>query len=402
VTSANVLTLNVGSSSVRFAVYSTPELQEGFRGKLDCLHGIAPTLFFKDSPDGPPRTRPIAIQPYASAAGPLVDWLESEGVLAKVTAIGHRIVHGMDCVGPASIDERLLEKLRAISIHDRQHLPLALAVIEAIRRRHADMPQVACFDTSFHRSMPLVAKALPIPRRFQAEGIMRYGFHGLSYSYVMEELARLDGPAVAWDRLVLAHLGNGASLAAVRNGECIDTTMSFTPSGGLPMGSRSGDLDPGVIFAMMKAEKLSLEAIEEILETQSGLLGISETSSDIRDLIRLGEYDSRAAEALALFCYQTRKGIGAYAAALGGLNTLVFTGGVGENSARIRASICEGLSFLGISLDEASNASDAAVISPPDSRVTVRVIATDEERMIARETWRLHCAAKSPKLCPAN
>jgi acetate kinase len=401
VPSDKLLTLNVGSSSIRFAVYSTPELQEGLRGKLDCLHGIAPTLFFKDSAEGPRRTRPIAIPPYASAASPLVDWLESEGVLAKVTAIGHRIVHGMGCAGPTAIDERLIEKLRAIAVHDRQHLPLAIDVIEAIRRGHKGIPQVACFDTSFHRAMPPVAKMLPIPRRFHEAGLMRYGFHGLSYAYVMEELARLDGPAVAWDRVVLAHLGNGSSLAAVRNGQCIDTTMGFTPSGGLPMGSRSGDVDPGVIVAMMKAEKLSLEAIEEILETQSGLLGISETSSDIRDLIRLGEYDGRATEAIALFCYEARKGIGAYAAALGGLNTLVFTGGIGEKSAQIRARICEGLSFLGISLDEASNASDAAVISPPDSRVTVRVIATDEERMIARETWRLVGATPPQKQRPA-
>jgi acetate kinase len=395
VSSTKLLSLNVGSSSIRFAVYDAPGLQEGIRGKLDCLHGIAPTLNFKESPDAPRRNRPIAIAPRASAAVPFIDWLASEGILGSVSVVGHRIVHGMDCVGPASIDERLLERLRAISVHDRQHLPLALDVIEAIRRRRAGIPQVACFDTSFHRTMPSVAKILPIPRRFQDHGLRRYGFHGLSYGYVLEELDRLDGAAVAWGRVVLAHLGNGSSLAAVKNGLCIDTTMGFTPTGGLPMGSRSGDLDPGVVFAMARAENLSLEAIEKVLEAESGLIGVSATSSDLRELIRLQESDSRAAQAIAMYCYQARKGIGAFAAALGGLDTLVFTGGIGENAASIRAGICEGLAFLGLSLDEAWNASDARVISSKNSRVTVRVIPTDEERMIARETWRLHGGERS-------
>jgi acetate kinase len=237
--------------------------------------------------------------------------------------------------------------------------------------------------------MPRVAKLLPIPRRFDAAGIERYGFHGLSYAYLMEELARVAGAEAAKGRVILAHLGNGASLAAVRDGKSLDTSMGFTPAAGLPMGTRPGDLDPGVAWYMMRSGNLTPEQFNRIINHESGLLGVSETSSDMRDLIERQKTDVRAAEAVELFCYQTRKWIGAFAAVLGGVETLVFAGGIGENAGEVRARVCSGLQFLGIELDEARNATSAPVISTAASRATVRVIRTDEELMIARSVSRI-------------
>jgi acetate kinase len=237
--------------------------------------------------------------------------------------------------------------------------------------------------------MPRVASLLPIPRRYEAAGVRRYGFHGLSYEFLMEELARLGDPAATQGRVILAHLGNGASLAAVRDGKSIDTSMGFTPTAGLVMSSRSGDLDPGLVSYLARTEQMSATHFQEMVNNASGLLGVSEISSDLRDLLALEADDVRAAEAVALFCYQTKKWIGAFVAALGGLDTLTFAGGIGENAPLVRARICEGLSFLGIELDESRNAETADVISLDTSRVAVRVIRTDEELMIARSVCRL-------------
>jgi acetate kinase len=247
---------------------------------------------------------------------------------------------------------------------------------------------VACFDTAFHQTMPRVARLLPIPRRFDAKGVQRYGFHGLSYAYLMEELARLGDPAAKIGRVILAHLGNGASLAAVRDGKSIDTSMGFTPTAGLVMSTRSGDLDPGLAPYLARTEQMTTKQFYEMVNHESGLLGVSETSSDMRDLLDHETQDVRAAEAVALFCYQAKKWIGSFAAALGGLDTLVFAGGIGENAPPVRARICEGLNFLGIELNESRNADTAGVISTDASRVTVRVIRTDEELMIARSVLR--------------
>jgi acetate kinase len=236
--------------------------------------------------------------------------------------------------------------------------------------------------------MPRVAKLLPIPRRFDAKGIQRYGFHGLSYAYLMEELARLGGPAATTGCVILAHLGNGASMAAVREGKCIDTSMGFTPTAGLVMSTRPGDLDPGLAPYLARTEQMTTKQFYEMVNHKSGLLGVSEISSDMRDLLGQETRDVRAGEAIALFCYQAKKWIGAFAAALGGLDTLVFAGGIGENAPPVRARICEGLSLLGIELDESRNAASAGVISSNASRVTVRVIRTDEELMIARSVLR--------------
>jgi len=253
-------------------------------------------------------------------------------------------------------------------------------------RRHPDVPQVACFDTAFHRSMPRVATILPIPRRYESKGVRRYGFHGLSYTYLMSELIRRADSAAAHGRVILAHLGNGASLAAVRAGKCIDTSMGFTPTAGLVMSTRSGDLDPGIGNFLAVTEAMDAAAYQKMVTHESGLLGVSEISSDIRDLLEHESTDVRAAEAVDLFCYQATKWIGAFAAALGGVDTLVFAGGIGENAVSIRARICERLKFLGIELDVARNAAGAPLISADAAPVAVRVIRTDEESVIARLT----------------
>ncbi len=260
---------------------------------------------------------------------------------------------------------------------------------EAFHHRFPDLPQVACFDTAFHHDLPRVARLLPIPRRYEAQGVRRYGFHGLSYAFLMGELARLAGEEAAHGRVILAHLGNGASLAAVHDGKPMDTSMSFTPTAGTPMSTRSGDLDPGLIWYLARTEGLDAKRFNEMVNFESGLLGVSETSSDMRDLLDRETQDVRAAEAVALFCYQVKKWIGAFAAALGGLDTLVFSGGIGENAPTVRARICDGLGFLGIELEEKQNMANASVISAAVSRVPVRVIRTDEEQIIAKTVCRV-------------
>ena len=372
----SVLTINGGSSSIKFALYQAGEpLQRGLSGKVDRIGVDGTNLAFKNSADSKQESRSLAGPDHKSAAHSLIDWLEKQEGFASVRAVGHRVVHGMKHTEPEIVTPELLAELHRLRPYDPDHLPREIELIEAFRQRHPKLPQVACFDTAFHQTMPRVAKLLPIPRRFDAKGIQRYGFHGLSYAYLMEELARLGDPAAAEGRVILAHLGNGASLAAVLDGKSIDTSMGFTPTAGLVMSTRSGDLDPGLAPYLERTEQM--------------LLGISETSPDMRDLLDREAKDARAAEAVALFCYQAKKWIGSFAAALGGLDTLVFAGGIGENAPPIRARICEGLDFLGIALDASRNAENAPVISTQGGRVPVRVIRTDEELMIARTVCRI-------------
>jgi len=290
---------------------------------------------------------------------------------------------------PELVTQELLDELHRISPNDPDHLPREIELIETFRQRHPKLPQLACFDTAFHHTMPRVAKILPIPRRFDAKGVQRYGFHGLSYAYLMEELARLGDRAAATGRVILVHLGNGASLAAVHDGKSIDTSMGFTPAAGLVMSTRSGDLDPGLLWYLARTEKMSAKQFNEMINHESGLLGVSETSSDLRDLLAREADDVQAEEAVALFCYQAKKWIGSFAAALGGLDTLVFAGGIGENAPTIRARICDGLGFLGIELEEKRNAANEGVISAAAGRVAVRVIRTNEEQMIAKSVCRV-------------
>ncbi|MEO8168553.1 MAG: acetate/propionate family kinase, partial [bacterium] len=352
--------------------------------------GVSGTnLTFNDTTTNQQDSQDIAVSDHKSAANLLIDWLEKQDGLSSVRAVGHRVVHGMNHTGPERITRELLDELHRITPYDPDHLPHEIELIEAFRQRHPKLSQVACFDTAFHCTMPRVAKLLPIPRRFDAKGIQRYGFHGLSYAYLMEELARLGDPAATTGRVILAHLGNGASLAAVRAGKSIDTSMGFTPAGGLTMGSRPGDLDPGVAWYMMKSENLTPKQFNNLINHDSGLIGISETSSDMRDLLAKEADDVRATEAVALFCYQAKKWIGAFAASLGGLDTLVFAGGIGENCPVIRSRICEELGFLGIEIEEKRNEANEGVITPVGVRVAVRVIHTNEEVMIAETVCRV-------------
>jgi acetate kinase len=377
---SRILALNGGSSSIRFAVFEGAHVRAVLRGKIERV-GMGGARIKTDD-----RTAEIPIPAHAAPGDFLLEWLESCAACGGIEAAGHRIVHGMSHMKPERVTPPLLEELKGLVPFDREHLPRELELIEAVARRRPELPQVLCFDTAFHRDMPGVASLLPIPRRYAAAGIRRYGFHGLSYTYLLEELRRIGDAAATRGRVILAHLGSGASLAALLDGRCIDTSMGFTPTGGLVMGTRSGDLDPGLMGYLAASERMGPERFETLVNHESGLLGISETSSDVRDLLAREASDARAAEALAIFCYQARKWIGAFAAALGGCDTLVFAGGIGENSAPIRERICAGLAFLGMHLDESSNAAHASCISRPGSSVRVRVIRTDEESVIAALT----------------
>ena len=314
-------------------------------GKVDRIGLAGTNLTFNDLAQNQQSSQAIKASDHRSAANVLIDWLENRIDFASVKAVGHRVVHGMKHTEPERITQELLDELHRISPYDPDHLPREVELIEAFRVHYPKMLQVACFDTAFHRTMPRVAQLLPIPRRFEARGVQRYGFHGLSYAYLIEELARVAGTKAAKGRVILAHLGNGASLAALSDGRSIDTSMGFTPLGGIPMGTRPGDLDLGVAWFMMLTEKLTLKQFNNLINHESGLLGVSETSSDMHDLLEHEAGDVRAAEAVALFCYQVKKWVGAFAAALGGLDTLVFAGGIGENAPVVRARICDGLDF---------------------------------------------------------
>jgi acetate kinase len=387
---ADILTINGGSSSIKFALYAAVKpLRRGLYGTVDRIGLSGTSLTFHEADGKPEISRKLVTADHKSAANALIDWLEQQIDFQSVKGLGHRVVHGMKHTAPEIVTPELLAELHRISPYDPDHLPREIEMIEAFRQRYAKLPQVACFDTAFHQTMPRVAKLLPIPRHFNRKGIQRYGFHGLSYAYLMEELVRLGDPAAKKGRVILAHLGNGASLAAVRDGKSIDTSMCFTPTAGLVMSTRSGDLDPGLAPYLARTEQMTTSQFYKMVNHESGLLGVSETSSDMRDLLDREKKDVRAAEAVALFCYQAKKWIGAYAAALGGLDTLVFAGGIGENAPVVRARICEGLKFLGIELDKSRNAKTAAVISKNSSRVMVRVIRTDEELMIARSVGRM-------------
>jgi acetate kinase len=306
------------------------------------------------------------------AVGMLLDWIEERSGRDTLTAVGHRVVHGGPKYNePQLITTEMVEDLHRLSPFDPEHLPEEILLTEAFHHRFPDLPQVACFDTAFHHDLPRVAQLLAIPRRYEAQGVRRYGFHGLSYEFLMEKLARLGDPAATKGRVILAHLGNGASLAAVREGKSMDTSMSFTPTAGVPMSTRSGDVDPGLVSFLWRSEQMTASQFDKMMNHESGLLGVSESSSDMRDLLAHETQDVRAAEAL------------------GGLDTLVFAGGIGENAPVIRARICAGLEFLGIDIDEKQNAANESVISATGGRVKVRVIRTDEELTIARSVCRV-------------
>jgi acetate kinase len=385
-----VLTVNGGSSSIKFALFEGgEETRRVLEGRIERIGLPGSRLIFSGRESGVEESQEITAPNHKAAASLLLDSLEERLDFSAVRAVGHRIVHGMDYDRPEVVTPGLLEGLRRIAPFDPEHMPSELELVEEFGRRLPGVLQLACFDTSFHRTMPKTAKILPIPRRYYSLGVKRYGFHGLSCSFIMEELARQAGESAAAGRVIIAHLGNGASLTAVRGGESIDTSMGFTPAGGIPMGTRPGDLDPGAAWFMMAEGKMTPKRFNALINHESGLLGISETSPDMKDLLDLQESDPRAAEAVDVFCYQAKKTVGALAAALGGVDTLVFTGGIGIRSPEIRSRICAGLVFLGLWLDEDKNAAGEPLISAADARVKVRVIKTDEELVIAKALFTI-------------
>ena len=385
-----MLSINAGSSSIRFALYELePEFRTLLRGKVERIGFSAANISVRDADDKQRYCQDIDASDHGVAVSALMEWLDTQPEFSAVAAGGHRVVHGMEHTTPQQLTPQLLADLRRITPFDPEHMPRELQLIEAVQQRHPDLLQIACFDTAFHRSMPRIAKLLTIPRRYQTDGVERYGFHGLSFEYLLEELTRLGDEAATGGRVILAHLGNGASLAAVRNGASVDTSMGFTPAAGLMMSTRSGDLDPGLVYYLAQTQHMTAVEFQRMVNHESGLLGVSEVSSDIRDLLACEEHDARAAEATALFCYQVKKWIGSFAAVLGGVDTLVFTGGIGENAPVIRERICDGMEFLGIQLNAERNRDNAALVSTDNSATVVRVIRTDEELMIARSVSRL-------------
>lgn len=386
-----LLTINTGSSSLKIALYrlkdatETPEL----KAEAERIGLPGGWLRLTDARGDTLGERQGDLQDHAAALEVLLEQLRSLKLDRNLAAVGHRVVHGGDRYRePRRITAEVIAALRELVQIDPDHLPQALAAIEAVERAYPTVSQVACFDTAFHHRMPPVARLYALPRRLAEKGVVRYGFHGLSYEYVMGELRALDRDG-ADGRVVVAHLGNGASMAAVRGGVGVDTTMGFTPTGGLVMGTRSGDLDPGVLLHLLLSRGLEPDALDALVNREAGLLGVSETSADMRDLLEREAEDPRAAEAITLFCYSAKKFLGALVAALGGLDVLVFTGGIGEHAAPVRWRICEDLEFLGIRLDPHRNAAHAPIISRDGGPVTVRVVRTDEDLMIARHTRQL-------------
>ena len=389
--SPRILTINGGSSSIKFALFDAGDsMRRILEGSIERI-GLPEAIFrVKGTDQADNFARTVSASNHTLAVGILMDWIEQRIGHTALSAVGHRVLQGgAKYYKPQRITSEIVAELRQLSPFDPDHMPEEILLTEAFHHRFPDLPQIACFDTAFHHDLPRVAQILPIPRRFEAAGGRRYGFHGLSYEFLMGELARVAGTEAAQGRVILAHLGNGASLAAVLHGKSIDTSMSFTPTAGIPMSTRSGDLDPGLVWYLSRAEKMSAKQYNEMVNLKSGLLGVSEISSDMRDLLEQESHDVRAAEAVSLFCYQVKKWIGSFAAALGGLDTLVFAGGIGENASPVRARICEGLGFLGIELEAKSNAANECVISSAASRVAVRMIRTDEELMIAKTVCRV-------------
>lgn len=376
--SGAVACLNAGSSSIKFALYVGAELALAGRGQIEGI-GTAPRLIVNGEPacslDGADHRRAIA---------EALDWIDARLEGRPLAAIGHRIVHGGERDGPARVDAALLAELDALSPFAPLHQPHNLAAIRAVAEARPTLPQIACFDTSFHRNMATLATRLPLPRAWHDRGVRRYGFHGLSYEWIAAELAgdaRL-GPG----RVIAAHLGAGASVCAMAAGKSVETSMGLTALDGLMMATRTGAIDPGVLLHLLAAG-LDVAALTRLLYHESGLLGVSGLSADMRVL--LASDAPEAAEAVALFCHRAAAEIAALVPALGGLDGLVFTAGIGEHAAPVRAAICDRLGWLGLALDPAANARGAGTISTPESRVAVRVIATDEERMIARHTRAL-------------
>jgi acetate kinase len=382
-----ILTINSGSSSLKFALFQMEQRETlVLSGRMERIGLDGGTFQVKRADGAILVERSVELADHDSAFQALVAWLSDQPAAHRFDAVGHRVVHGGTRYGqPHRITPEVIAILRDLVSFAPNHLPHQLKAIEAVSRTYPTTHQVACFDTAFHRHMPREAQTYALPASLRDEGLLRYGFHGLSYEYIVAELQTV-APEEADGRLIIAHLGNGASMVAVRQGLSLDTTMGFTPAGGLVMSTRSGDLDPGVILYLLDKKGLSSADVSELVNHRAGLLGLSDISSDVKDLLEKENADPRAAQAVELFCYQAKKFLASLTAVLGGLETLIFTAGIGEHAPSIRWRICRDLAFLGVRVDRARNDANAPVISPDDSTVTVRVMRTNEELMIARHT----------------
>ena len=379
-----ILTINAGSSSIKLAVFTMHDMQKMYEAAIENIG--QPTARFVTSD----TSKPITAQNHIDAAESLLEQLPIQGRGAAVVAVAHRIVHGGPQYYKTQVaTDAVLKDLHELAAFDPEHLPVELNLVELFQQTLPQAKEILCFDTAFHHDLPTRSRLLPIPRHFETEGVRRYGFHGLSYAYIVSELHRVEGEAAANGKVIIAHLGSGASLAALHNGTSIDTTMSMTPASGIPMSTRSGDLDPGLMLYLAHTQGYDADRLHHMANFDSGLLGISETSGDMEKLLEIEGDDARAKDAVDIFCYNVTKTIGAFAAALGGLNTLVFTGGMGENAPKIRTRVCDELAFLGITLDQARNEAGERLISVDGGAVGVHVIHTDEAATIARETNNL-------------
>ncbi|MHB8207146.1 acetate/propionate family kinase [Mucilaginibacter sp.] len=378
-----ILSLNGGSSSLKFSLYHSVSTKLEWAGSIDRIGEESARLEIKDISGKVLENRIGSYKDFSAAVAAVIEWIKNDEHHYPLLAIGHRLVQGgPNHRKPLIITNELLQSLDQLIYLAPNHLPDEIDTIKAFQTAYPDVQQIACFDTSFHRNMPAYATDYPLPAKFKNMGLIRYGFHGLSYEFIMQELAGLESP-VAQQKIIIAHLGNGASMVAIKNGLSVDTTMGISPIGGLVMGTRSGDLDPGVSLFLLKQAKMTPDELDDLLSKQSGLIAIA-GKRDVQELLKMEPDHPKAKKALTLFCYSARKFIGSLAAAMGGLDMLVFTGGIGENSAIIRERICKELGFIGIELDPKENRDNKPVISKVNSSVSVRVIPTNEELMIAR------------------
>jgi acetate kinase len=382
----HILALNSGSSSLKFALYEFEGDREQLlvRGEAEDIAAQSGRFWLRAGDGSSLLDQSRAISDHAAAMKLALEALKA-AKLPEPAAMGHRVVMGGTHSAPEKVTPELLAELRVLIPFAPLHLPAEIEIMQAVSSQAPGSPQVACFDTAFHRRLPELAQRFPLPRTFFDDGVRRYGFHGLSYEYVLQQL----GPAAKGQRLIIAHLGNGASLAAIKDGVPLDTSMGLTPTGGIMMGTRTGDLDPGILIYLLREKHYDSAKLEHLVDLESGLLGVSNTASDMKALLATRASDPRAADAVAMFCCSVRKQIGAFAAVLGGLDLLVFTAGIGERAPAVRLEICRNLSHLGIEIDPAKNDASADVISAGQGVCCVRVIPTNEELMIARHARAL-------------
>src|SRR5271168_1149042 len=380
-----ILTMNRGSATLKSTLYEVGARDEALLSISVAYSGAATArLKIANAAGATLLDSPVRGTDSNAALEAIFAWLDKHEYLSGLKAAGHRLVHGgARYTEPQRITPKFLTALEKLVPLDPDHLPAAIKGIKFVAKKFPKLAQVACFDTAFHSSLPTVAKMYALPRRFYDEGVRRYGFHGLSFEYIVGELRKLDAKLAA-GRVIVAHLGSGASMVALQDGKSVDTSMGFMPLEGLVMSTRSGDVDPGLLPYLQMEEKMSAKEVGTLLNKRSGLLGVSASTGDMRELLEKVPQDAHAAEAIDLFCYRAKKYVGAYAAALGGLDALVFTGGIGERAPAIRQRICSGLDFLGIEIDAAHNQANAPVISATNSRVNVRVIQTNEDLMIVQ------------------